>query len=1116
VNKIGFAGKVARFFINSKLTPLIILTCLLLGLFAVVNTPREEEPQILVPMVDIYLPYPGAGSKEVEERVTTPIEKYISEIPGVEYVYSVTRPGMSMLIVRFLVGQDPEKSLVKVYDKLNANMDKVPPGVLAPLVKLKSIDDVPIMSLTLWSDKIDGASLRKIAFELDDQLKQIDNVANTQVIGGQRRQFKILLNPDQLTIYNLSPLSVVQKLHESNVELPSGNMVSSNEEFRINSGGFIKNIDELKSLVIGVHNNNPIYLNDVASVEDDVEEPLNYVFLGIGPAGSEKNVQTKFEGGTYPAVTISIAKRKGSNATTVAENVIHKIENLKSELIPSEVNITITRNYGETAQEKSNELLYHMLIATVSVIILMALALGWRDSLVVAVAIPVTLALTLFLYYLMGYTLNRVTLFALIFSIGILVDDAIVVVENIHRYFSSKIGLTPMDTAVSAVDEVGNPNILATFTVIAAILPMAFVSGLMGPYMMPIPIGASLAMLFSLFIAFIISPYLSFRMLGETNHKNASPDDKLAHTKTWDYQIYVKFMTPLIKVPIIRWFFLSSVILLLVLAISLVYFKVVRVKMLPFDNKSEFQIVIDMPEGTTLEDTYRVTHEIGSYLETVPEVTDFQGYVGTSAPFNFNGLVRHYFLRSESYQSDLQVNLQSKHSRNTQSHDIAKRIRPEVVSIGAKYGARIKVVEIPPGPPVMQTLVAEIYGPDMDRQRDVAKHIRSVFEKTESVVDVDWDVEDDQSKMLFKVDKEKAAINGISTEAIARTLNVALNGYMAGLPMLPDEKEPVSLMVRVPVGERSDIMSLKSIRVQNASGQLIPLSELVSVESGIEDKSIYHKNMKRVVYVTGDVAGREESPAYAIQKMSKEIQSINIPEGYQIEEYYAHAPFMEDKLAMKWDGEMQITIEVFRDLGIAFGIVLILIYILVVAWFQSFTTPLVIMAPIPLTLIGILPGHALFGAFFTATSMIGMIALAGIIVRNSIILIDFVEIRRRDGWKLEDAIIDAGAVRFRPMLLTASAVVVGSFVMLFDPIFQGLAIALMFGEVASTLLSRVTIPILYYLAERNRQKSHNISLVSRIRENMIRRLKKEDAVESHQNDAICGKEINSEGKGSEE
>jgi multidrug efflux pump subunit AcrB len=774
--------------------------------------------------------------------------------------------------------------------------------------------------------------------------------------------------------------------------------------------------------------------------------------LGTPPAGQD-----------YPAVTISVAKRKGTNAVVIADKVLAKVDSLKGVLIPGEAQITVTRNYGETAQEKSNELLKHLMLATVSVTILIALALGWRSAVVVLMAVPVTLALTLFLYFVYGYTLNRVTLFALIFSIGLLVDDAIVVVENIARHFHlpENRGRPLLAVAVEAVAEVGNPTILATWAVIAAILPMAFVGGLMGPYMRPIPVGASVAMLFSLFIAFIISPWAAYRML-----KGEKTAAHIEGHEDWTTRLYRRIMTPLIVSSWKRWVFLAGVVVLLLASASLVYFKVVHVKMLPFDNKSEFQVVVDMPDGTTLEQTARVTREIGEYVAAQPEVTDYQMYVGTAAPYNFNGLVRHYFLRQSPHQADLQVNLLSKDERSTQSHDIAKRVRPGIQAIAALYGARVKVAEVPPGPPVLQTLVAEVYGPDYERQVALARQIKEMLAKAPGVVDVDWYVEDPQPRVRFVFDREKAALSGVTADQVTQTLRLAVGGIEVGLAHLPKEKEDVPLLVRLPREERSGVTSLSDLQVMGANGRLVPLREVVRPEEGLQTHNIYRKNMKRVVYVTGDMAGAEESPVYAILKLNRDIQALRLPEGYGIEPYSAQQPFFTDKLAMKWDGEWHITVEVFRDLGLAFAAVLILIYVLVVGWFRSFKTPLTIMAPIPLTLVGILPAHGLMGAFFTATSMIGFIAGAGIIVRNSIILVDFIELRMAQGIPLADAVVDAGAVRFRPMLLTAAAVVVGAFVILFDPIFQGLAISLMAGEVASTLLSRMAVPVLYYMAER--------------------------------------------------
>ncbi len=774
--------------------------------------------------------------------------------------------------------------------------------------------------------------------------------------------------------------------------------------------------------------------------------------------------------GESPAVTLTVSKRKGQNAVTVAQRVMEKVETLKGTLIPAGVEVTVTRNYGATAQEKSNELLKHLLLATLSVTLLIALALGWRSSMVVLAAVPVTLALTLFIYFIYGYTLNRVTLFALIFSIGILVDDAIVVVENITRHFHlpENKGRPLADVAVEAVDEVGNPTTLATWTVIAAILPMAFVGGLMGPYMRPIPIGASLAMLFSLFIAFIISPWAALRMLANAKAGHGESEEG---QEGWTTRFYRRLMMPLLIDARKRTLFLVGVVLLLLSVFTLPLLKIVRVKMLPFDNKSEFQVIIDMPEGTTLEQTTRVAREVARRVAEEPEVVNYQVYAGTASPYNFNGLVRHYFLRQGANEADIQVNLLPKDDRSAQSHDISKRVRDAIVPIGEKYGAKLKVAEIPPGPPVYQTLVAEVYGPDYGQQIDIARQIRDEFKKTPGVVDVDWTVEAPEPQYRLVVDKEKAALAGVSADQIAQTLRLAVSGAVVGLAHQPKEKEDVDIVLEVPRADRSSLAGLGAIRVASASGALVPISELTHVETGVIETSIYHKNLKRVVYVSGDVAGREESPAYAIISLSKSLEKIHGPGGYSIERYATHLPFLTDQVSMKWDGEWQITYEVFRDLGFAFAVVLVLIYVIVVAWFQSFRIPLVIMAPIPLTLIGIIPAHAMMGAFLTATTIIGFIAGAGIIVRNSIILVDFIELRRKQGMPLAEAVVDAGAIRFRPMLLTAAAVVAGAFVILFDPIFQGLAISLMAGEVASTFLSRMAVPVLYYLNARNEEKS---------------------------------------------
>ena len=1059
---VGISGRIAQAFINSKLTPLVVIASVLLGIFAVIVTPREEEPQIVVPMIDVLISYPGATSKEVEARVTRPMEQLLWEIKGVEYVYSIAKPGSNLTIVRFYVGENMEESIVKVYNKLMSHYDIIPPGVSQPLVKPKSIDDVPILTLTLWSKdgRYSGYELRRIAAELSSELKKDQDVSEFNLIGGQHRQVLISIDPSRLKAYQMSSQQIIGSLQKANFILPSGAYPSGNKEMLVETGSFLKNADEVGSVVVAAYNGRPVYLRDVARISDGPAEPADYVFMGLGPSASKKGIADA--AGEHEAVTIAIAKKKGANASIVAKEALKKVEALRGALLPSDVQVTVTRNYGDTAKEKSDELLEHMMIATIAVVILIALALGWRESVIVAVAVPVTLALTLLITYLYGYTLNRVTLFALIFSIGILVDDAIVVVENIHRHFKMH-GASTL-TAVRAVDEVGNPTILATFTVIAALLPMAFVSGLMGPYMRPIPVGASAAMLFSLLVAFIVSPWLGYKVLHNTRHTgNGDEGQKLQ-------AFYGKVLRPLIEKRNKRMVALWLVGLLLGLAVLLVPLKMVTVKMLPFDNKSELQVIIDMPEGTALEHTAALAREMGEYLKTIPEVTDYQSYIGTAAPYNFNGLVRHYFLRSGSNVADIQVNFVGKDERTAQSHDIAKRIRPGLQAIGNRYGARIKITEIPPGPPVLDTLVAEVYGPDPKRQVEIAKSVKDVFQNTAGVVDVDWYVEADQKKITFEVDRDKAALNGVNNEVAAQTLKTALNGIVAGPVHFEREREPVELFMRMPIAERADLSSLKEVAVPSAFGSLVSISELVAMKEGIQEKTIYHKNLKRVTYVIGDVAGAEESPVYVILKMKEKIRNLQLTEGYELKQYSTIQPPLEQRYSMKWDGEWHITYEVFRDLGIAFAAVLVLIYILVVAWFRSFVVPLIIMAPIPLTLVGILPGHWIFGAFFTATSMIGFIALSGIIVRNSILLVDFIQMEWRSGGDLKDAVISAGAVRFRPIVLTAAAVVVGSFVMIFDPIFQGLAIAMMCGAVAATVLTLVAVPLLYYEVYKNRPR----------------------------------------------
>ncbi len=1049
---LGIAGRFASIWINSKLTPLLIVVSLLAGVFAVIKLPREEEPQIIVPMVDVSVAMPGASAREVEERVTKPMEKLLWEIPGVEYVYSTSSPGNSLVIVRFLVGQDEEKSIVRLNQKLMANYDLIPPGASQPLVKPRSIDDVPILAVTLWSKRYGDYQLRQMAAQMSDTIKQVPDVSAVTLIGGQRRQLRVTLDIARLNAYHLTPAAVVEALGASNQRFSSGNLDDCNREVLLKTGEFLRSANDAQRVVVSVSNGKPVFLHDVAAVADEGEEPIQYVRY------RDRN------GFTAPAVTISVAKRKGTNAVVVAGSVLKRLQSMKEAQLPRDVEMTITRDYGETAAEKSNELLMHMLLAVVFVSVLIAFTLGLRESAIVFIAIPVTLALTLAVFYLYGYTLNRITLFALIFSIGILVDDAIVVVENIVRHWRKpeNHGRLVTEVAVEAVDEVGNPTILATLAVIAAILPMAFVGGLMGPYMRPIPIGASAAMAFSVVVAFMVTPWAAIRILKQhgSEHSNGRED--------WFTRQYRVLMNALLHQTKVRWVFLAGVTFLLLASVSLFYFGAVKVKMLPFDNKSEFQVIVDMPNGTTLEQTQHVAEALASEAVKQPEVVNIETYAGIASPYNFNGLVRHYYLRQGSDIADLQVNLTGKSDRSLQSHEIAKQVRQRLLPIARQFGARIKVAEVPPGPPVLETMVAEVYGPTQQGQITLAAQIRDIFKRTNGVVDADWYVEDDQTEYRLLVDKERAAISGVTDDQIARTIQSASEGYSAGLMHVDSSKEDVPIVVRVNRADRSSISQLLTLRVPGSDGKQIPLSDLVHVEKTLIDKSIYHKNLMPVTYVTADLAGTIESPVYAVLQIGPEIDKLKAPGGYSIEQHMAALPDSSAKYSMKWDGEWHISYEVFRDLGIAFAAVLILIYGLLVGWFESLLTPVIIMVAIPFSLVGIVPAHGALHAFFTATSMIGFIAGAGIVVRNSIILVDFIELRLRDGMALDQAVIEAGAVRFRPMMLTAAAVVAGSAVILFDPIFQGLAIALMAGEIASLAFSRMTVPVVYFLMHRRR------------------------------------------------
>ncbi|RUM38639.1 MAG: AcrB/AcrD/AcrF family protein [Desulfobulbus sp.] len=1069
----GFAGKLAAAFIQSKLTIITIVASLLLGILAIVLLPREEEPQIKVPMIDVMVAMPGATPREIEERVSIPMEKLLYELPGVEYIYSTSMPGKSLLVARFYVGEDLETSIVRLNQKLQTNFDRIPHGVSRPLIKPHTIDDVPVLALTFHSTKYDHFTLRRLAAQVDDEVKNIFAVAQTTLIGGMRRQVRVLFDPLKLAARNLSVTELIPRLQQANRQQLSGTLESLNHEIRLQTGTFLTSAKEIGRIVVGVYGGNPVYLNEVATVVDGPEEPASYVLFGHGKGTPEE-----------AAVTLSVAKRPGANAVHVVETVLEKVESLKGTLIPDDVSVSITRDYGETAAEKSNELLLHMGIAVFGVALLILFFLGWRESTIVMLAIPSTLSLTLLLFYLYGYTLNRITLFALIFSIGILVDDAIVVVENIVRHLrlpGSK-NKTMIQVALEAVAEVGNPTILATWAVIAAILPMAFVGGLMGPYMRPIPIGASAAMIISMFIAFTVTPWAAVHILK--SHCSPSecavePEDDEDHAPDDFFtRLYHRIMEPLLARGSARFLFFFIVIGLLLASCSMVYLGMVKVKMLPFDNKSEFQVILNMPEGSTLEQTSRAALEMAEVVGAEPEVVNYQIYSGTAAPFNFNGLVRHYFMRGGPTMADIQVNLLPKSKRDLQSHDIAKRVRPAIAKIAEKYNAAVAVAEVPPGPPVLQTLVAEIYGPTDKARIALAREVKKIFATTDGVVDIDWYREEERDKTIITVDKEKAALHGISEGTITRTVQIALQGLSIDLFHQPRDKEEIPLVLQLPRAKRARVEQLLNLQIRpdmNPQAPLVPLRELVHVTQKPVEQPIYRKNLKRVIYVTGDVAGAAESPVYPILAMNKKLAKLDgIKYGglqHKITIYNLNQPFTETEPAMKWDGEWHITLEVFRDLGLAFCVVMILIYMLMVGWFKNYITPLVVMAAIPFSLIGILPAHWALGAFFTATSMIGFMAGAGIVVRNSIILVDFIELRRSHGLSLADAVVEAGAVRFRPMLLTALAVVVGASVILADPIFQGLAISLMFGEIASLLISRMAVPVFYYMVNKGKEEA---------------------------------------------
>lgn len=1059
---VGIAGGIAKAFINSKLTILMMVGLIILGGASAWLTPREEEPQIDVPIANIFIGLPGASPKEVELKLVAPLERFLLNIQGVEFVYSTALPGQAMFIVRYEVGLDVERSMVKLYQQVLKNMDKMPKGATMPLIKVRGIDDVPVIAYTLWSETQSDYELRKAANELLSEIEAVPDVAETNILGGRAEEVTIKLNPEKLAAYKIDVLSVVEQLQAANQQMQNGNLNVNNTEIAVKTGAFFTNAEEIRNFLIGTNQGAGVYLKQVADVVQGPAESNQYVAFGYGAASN------KPETGMNQAVTLTVAKRKGTDAMHLSEAIEAKIAAVQGKILPADVHLELTRNYGETASEKVSELLMHLLFAVFSVTVLVTLSMGWRGGLVVFLSLPVTFALTLFSYYIMDYTLNRITLFALVFVTGIIVDDSIIVAENMHRHFQMK-KLPPLQAAIAAISEVGNPTILATFTVIVAVLPMIAVSGLMGPYMSPMPIGASLAMIFSLFAALIFTPWLAYRLMG--SHAANHDSKPFVLEETWIYKTYNSLLMPMLEKRSARWAFMLFTTALLIGSMLLVVYRIVPLKMLPFDNKNEFQVMVDMPEGTTLEQTYAATRELSAYLKNNEEVQNLQMYVGTSAPITFNGLVRHYDLRSRSNMADIQVVLTNKHDRKIQSHAIAKQLRPALQKIGSKYGANVKLVEVPPGPPVMSTIVAEIYGPNDAERLRIANEVQKILAATEGVVDTDVNTEANQQEAIFTVDKEKAAMHGIASAQIVNAMSVALHGMPIGNLSSETDREATNIKVRFDKESRTSSADLKRLQINGKRGYMVPVSDLVEVKPAVLGKSIQRKNQQQVVYVMADVAGRLESPAYAMLDIDEKIKGIKLPEGYTLTQSFNSQPANTEQYTVKWDGEWQITYEVFRDLGGAFAIALLGIYVLIVGWFQNFKTPVIMMISIPLSLVGIFVGHWIAGAFFTATSMIGMIALAGIMVRNGVLLIDFVNIRLAEGIPLKRALIEAGAVRTTPILLTAGAVVVGAFVILFDPIFQGLALSFLGGTLAATLLTLFVVPIVFYSSEKKKYES---------------------------------------------
>jgi multidrug efflux pump subunit AcrB len=1064
--KNGFSGIIAQTFLQSKLTILLMVAFTLLGIYSSYLIPREEEPQIEVPLADVFVQFPGATPQEVESKVVKPLEKLISNLPGVEYVYSTSMNEQAMVIVQFYVGENVEDSFVQLYNEIIKNIDQMPQGVSMPIVKTRAIDDVPILGLTLWSEAYNDFQLKQLASEINSEIEKVDGVGITKILGGRSRQINVVLDKDKMAENKIDFINVAQKIQINNQEFSSGRINNNDTELVINTGNFLSSVEDVENIIVGVNKNTPVYLKQIATINDGPENSNTYVSFGYGKADVNSN---KFPS-EYQAVTLSVGKQKGGDAMQVSKVVLDKIENLKKDLIPDDVHVAVSRNYGENASDKVNDLLINLLIAVFSVSLVVMLAMGWKGGLVVFLSVPITFALTIFSYFMMDYTLNGITLFALVFVTGIVVDNSIIIAENMHRHFKMK-RLPFKQAAMYAINEVGNPTILATIIVIASVLPMAFVSGLMGPYMSPIPIGSSLAMFISLFVALTITPYLGYLFLQEKDKKTTKEEEKgveLHNTKI--YKLYNQFLNPLIDSKKKRFLFFGFNILFFLVTISLFYTKSVAVKMLPFDNKNEFQVIVDMPEGTTLERTAMVTKEVAQLINQNPNVKDYQSYVGTASPITFNGLVRHYDLRRGANVADIQVNLTHKKDRDLQSHEIASAFRNSVKGIAKKYNANIKIIEVPPGPPVLSTLVTEVYGPDYEEQIKIADQLKTKMAATKDVVDVDWMVEADQKELNFEIDKVKAMLNGIAPMQIVATLNMALSNRPISKLTHDAANNEVGIVLQLSEKDKATANDLLQLKVISQTGNAVPLSNLVKVVEKTIPKSIMRKNQQPVVYVTADMAGDLESPIYAILDLSKQLKEIKLPAGFSINEEFTQQPKYNNNYSVKWDGEWQITYEVFRDLGSSFAIVIIIIYMILVGWFQSFRAPIVMMIAIPLSLIGIILGHWMMDAYFTATSMIGLIALAGIMVRNSVLLIDFVNLRLEDGVTLRQAVIEAGAVRTTPILLTAGTVVIGALAMLSDPIFQGLAISLMGGTILSTILTLLMVPLLYYFTEKNRIK----------------------------------------------